>query len=90
MPFRTEPLVTIATFTTPMEASLACGALEAIGIRAWVPGGDTGTFPGRYRGAPPVAELKVFASDRDRAMVELHRLQIRVVAPEDEEPDDCQ
>ena len=33
---RDEPLVTIATFETELEASFARGALEAIGISALV------------------------------------------------------
>jgi hypothetical protein len=35
-----------------------------------------------YRGLPHRAELKVFALDRDRAIVELRRLQIRIVPPQ--------
>jgi hypothetical protein len=74
-------LVTIATFETELEASFARGALEAIGIRARVPGEWTGSFTGMYRGLPAQAELQVFESDRERALVELRRLQIRVVPP---------
>jgi hypothetical protein len=66
---RNEALITIATFETELEASFARGALEAIGIRALVPGESSG-------------ELKVFESDRDRALVELRRLRIRIVPPE--------
>jgi len=77
-----EALVTIATFPTEFEASLARGALEAIGISALVPAEARGSFRGLYNGvAPGAAELKVFESDRDRAVVELRRLQIRVVEP---------
>ena len=79
-----EALVTIATFPTEFEASLARGALEAIGIPSLVPGEARGSFRGLYSGnAPASAELKVFESDRDRdrAAVELRRLQIRVVDP---------
>src|SRR5215212_3271382 len=47
-PFREEPLVTLATFDTEFEASLARGALEAIGIRALVPGEHSGNY-GRGR-----------------------------------------
>jgi hypothetical protein len=83
MPYRDEPLVTIATFMTVMEASLARGALEAIGIRALVPSELPGSFS-RVRGAPLAAELQVFESDRPRAIVELRRLQIRLVEPDDE------
>ena len=64
-----EALVTIATFDTSLEASFARGALEAIGISALV------------SGLPYRAELKVFESDRDRAIVELRRLKIRIVPP---------
>lgn len=77
-----EALITIATFETETEASLARGALEAIGIRALVPGESSGSFRGMYAGGgPSAAELKVFESDRERAVVELHRMQIRVVEP---------
>jgi hypothetical protein len=67
---RDETLVTIATFETELEASFARGALEAIGISALVPGEWSG-----------YAELQVFESDRDRAIDELRRLQIRIVPP---------
>jgi len=85
MPYRHEPIVTLATFETEFEASLARGALEAIGIRAMVPGEQFGTYArsGRAR----EVELKVFESDRDRAIVELRRLQIRVVEPFDDADD---
>ena len=84
MPFRDEPIVTLATFDTEFEASLARGALEAIGIRAMVPGELSGTY-GRGRGNQfQRIEVKVFESDRERAAVELRRLQIRVL----ERPDD--
>jgi putative signal transducing protein len=76
-----EPLMAIATFETELEASFARGALEAIGIPAFVPGEWSGSFTGMYRGLPHRAELKVFESDRDRAVVELRRLQIRIVPP---------
>jgi hypothetical protein len=78
-----EPLVTIATFETELEASFARGALEAIGISALVPGEWSGSFTGMYGGQPRRAELRVFESDRDRAIVELRRLQIRIVPPHD-------
>ena len=75
-----EALVTIATFETEVEASLARGALEAIGIPALVPSESSGSFRGLYSGVGMgPAELKVFASDRERATVELHRMQIRTV-----------
>ena len=75
-----EALVTIAAFPTEFEASLARGALEAIGIPVLVPSESSGTFTGLYSGlrASP-AELKVFESDRERALVELRRMQIKIV-----------
>jgi len=77
-----EALTTVATFETELEASFARGALEAIGIFALVPGEWSGSFTGIYRGLPHQAELQVFESDRGRALVELRRLQIRIVPPE--------
>ena len=71
--------MTLATFVTSMEASLARGALEAIGIRAFVPGESQGTFSSLYRGGLTTTELKVFESDRERAVVELRRMQMRLV-----------
>jgi len=82
-PFREEPIVTLATFETEFEASLARGALEAIGIRAMVPGEVFGTYSRNPRFTR--IELKVFESDRDRAAVELRRLQLRVVEPPEDE-----
>jgi hypothetical protein len=83
-----EALVTLATFATEFEASLARGALEAIGISALAPAERKGSFTGLYGGAfgSGPAEVKVFASDRERALIELHRMQIRVVERSD--PDD--
>jgi hypothetical protein len=81
MPRDDEALVTIATFETELEASFARGALEAIGISALVPGEWGGSFTGMYRGLPHRAELQVFESDRERALVELRRLKIRIVPP---------
>jgi hypothetical protein len=80
-----ERLVTIAVFDTGFEAGLARGRLEGIGIRALVPeehrrlGGSPYMFP---------AHLQVLESDRDRAITELRRMQIRLVEPpsKDEEP----
>jgi hypothetical protein len=83
MPFRDEPIVTLATFETEFEASLARGALESIGIPAMVPGEDSGSYIRRARVLQGV-ELKVFESDRARAAVELRRMQIRVVESDDE------
>jgi hypothetical protein len=80
-----EALVTIATFETELEASLARGALQAIGISALVPGEARGVFGGLYSGIGlGRAELKVFESDRDRALVELSRMQMRLT---DRRPD---
>jgi hypothetical protein len=75
---RDEPIVTIATFETAFEASLARGALEAIGIRALVPGEASGSFS-THRGGIATTSLQVFASDRHRALVELRLMQIRIV-----------
>lgn len=84
---RDEPLVTIASFPSSFEASLARGALEAVGISAVVPDEALGTFS-RHRGAvgglplgAGIGEsvLQVFESDRDRAVAELRRLDMRVV-----------
>jgi hypothetical protein len=79
-----EALVTVATFETEFEASLARGALEAVGIPAVVPGETGGSFKGLYSGIGlGRTELKVFESDRDRALVALQRVQMRLVEPED-------
>jgi hypothetical protein len=81
-----ERLITIAVFDTGFEAGLARGRLEGIGIRALVPeehrvraGGPPYMFP---------AHLQVLESDRDRAIAELRRMQIRLVEPpsDEEEP----
>ena len=80
---RDESLVSIGSFATSFEASLAKGALEAAGIRAFVPEEDLGTFS-RNRGGAPVGALQVFESDRDRATAELRRLEMRVVNPNNE------
>lgn len=80
-----DVLVTIATFATEFEASLARGALEAIGIPAMVPTESQGTFSGHdRRSSPGPAELKVFESDRERALVELRRIQMRIVDPQED------
>jgi len=71
-----ERLVTLAEFDTRFEAGLARGALEAIGIRVLVPE----EHMLRASHANP-ARLQVFESDRERAMTELRRLQIRLVEP---------
>ncbi|HEX5109945.1 MAG TPA: hypothetical protein VFV95_15945 [Vicinamibacterales bacterium] len=72
---RDEPLVTIATFGNGFEAGLARGALEAIGIQALVP---QDAFARQGVVATP-ASLQVFESDSARAIVELRRMQIRIV-----------
>ena len=77
---RDEPIVTIAVFSTELEASLARGALEAIGIPALVVGEWSGTFS-RYRG-DGFTELQVFESDAARASLELRRMQMRIVKGE--------
>ncbi len=84
MATRDEALVTVAVFETEFEASLARGALEAIGIPALVPYEAGGSFTGLYAGRLPntVTELKVFESDRPRASVELRRMQMRIVEPD--------
>ena len=87
MPFRNDPIVTIATFETEFEASLARGALEAIGIQAMVPGEVFGTY-GRHARRFHSVELKVFETDRERALVELRRLQIRLVPNDSNDPND--
>jgi Putative prokaryotic signal transducing protein len=63
-----EEFVTVATFENQIEASVARGALEAAGISAFVPE-ETRMF-GINRSVlhQPWAELKVKASDRDRAV----------------------
>jgi hypothetical protein len=76
-----DALITIATFDTELEASFARGALEAIGIQALVPGEWGGSFSGMYGGMSHQTALQVFESDRDRAIVELRRMQIRIVPP---------
>jgi hypothetical protein len=73
-----ERLVTIAVFDTRFEAGLARGALEGAGIRALVPEEHVLGFGG---GQAFPAHLKVQESDRDRAVAELRRLQIHLVAP---------
>ena len=63
-----EELVTVATFENQIAASVVRGALEAAGIRAFVPE-ETRMF-GLNRSVlhQPWAELKVKASDHDRAV----------------------
>ncbi len=75
---RNEPLVTIASFATDFEASLAKGALEAAGIAAFVPSETLGSFS-MNRGGIPAGVLQVLESDRDRAVAELRRLDLKIV-----------
>ncbi len=77
-----EALVTIASFSSDFEASLAKGALEAAGIAAFVPSETLGSFS-RNRGGIPVGVLQVFESDRDRAVAELRRMELKIVKPTD-------
>jgi hypothetical protein len=83
MPRRDEPLVTIASFPTTFEAGLAKGALESIGIRAFVPGESLGTLS-RNRGGIADGSLQVFASDRANAIAELRRLDLKIVRRSDD------
>ena len=78
-----ETLVTIATFSTSFEASLARGALERIGIDAFVPDEASGTFSW-YPRQPGGSVLKVFESDRDSALAELRRLRMDTAKPPSE------
>jgi hypothetical protein len=73
-----DALVTVATFSSNLEASLARGALEAAGIRAVVPNEALGTLS-RQRGGAVVEELRVFEADRERALVALRRLNLHLV-----------
>ena len=74
-----DALVTIAVFGTGFEASLARGALEDIGIRASVPEELFGPFSNV--GGSGRTAVQVFESDRDRAVVELRRMQMQIVEP---------
>ena len=62
-----EEFVTIATFQTVFDATIARGALEAEGLRAFVPNEGAGSFS-RVPPRETWAELKVRAADRDRAV----------------------
>jgi hypothetical protein len=69
---RDDELVTVATFTSSMDASIAKGALEAAGIPAFVPGENVGTFARNVSVLPGAAsELKVRAGDAERALAAL-------------------
>ena len=65
-------LVTVATFATGLDASVARGALEAEGIRAYVPSEPLRTIA-RTRVPAPTTALRVRTSDRVRAMEVLER-----------------
>ena len=71
---RQEALVTIATFATGLDASVARGALEAEGIRAYVPGRAAAAAS---RAAMATTEVRVRTSDRRRAMEVLERAASR-------------
>ena len=71
-----ELLVTIARFETTFEASLARGALEAIGIRALVP---DETLVRSRADIDLGSVLQVFERDAARAAEALARMQIRIV-----------
>jgi hypothetical protein len=71
-----ERLVTLAEFDTRFEAGLARGALEALGIRVLVP--EEHMLRASHAGP---ARLQVLENDRERALTELRRLQIRIVEP---------
>jgi len=74
-----ERLVTIASFETVWEASIARGVLNVAGIRALVP---EETLIRSWRDSIfPIGTLQVLESDRDRAIAELRRSQIRLVPP---------
>jgi len=79
-----EALVTIAVFDTVWEASIARGALEAAGIRALVPEERLLRLSRGTGGVFPTGTLQVMASDKDRALAELRRRQIRLVEPYEE------
>jgi len=81
-----EALVTIATFSSSFEASMVRGVLEAIGIPALVPDESSGTFStySRKPDGSGGSVLKVFESDRDRAIAELRRLQMHITKPPSE------
>ena len=83
MPHRDEPLVTVASFASSFEAGLAKGMLESIGIRAFAPGESLGAFS-RNRGGVAEGALQVFESDRDAAIAELRRRDMKIVGRSDE------
>jgi hypothetical protein len=72
-------VVTIAVFQSDFDASVAKGALEAVGIPAFVPGAALGMLS-RNRGGVPEGTLQVFASDKDAAVAELRRHDFHIVS----------
>ena len=72
-----ERLVTISVVETIIEASIARGALESVGIRALVPE-ETLVRLGRSWGTSliPTGSLQVLESDEARAVADLRRRQI--------------
>ena len=78
-----DTLVTIAAFGTVWEASMARGVLEAAGIRALVP--EENALFRSPTTIVPTGSLQVLESDKDRAVAELRRRQIRLVQPPDDD-----
>lgn len=76
-----EALVTIAVFDSVFEASIARGALEAVGIRALVP--EENLVRLSRSTIFHSGSLQVLESDQTRAVAELRRCQIRLVEPSD-------
>jgi len=73
-----DALVTVATFNSVWEASMARGVLEAAGIRALVP--EEALVRSKNM-MFPTGSLRVLESDKDRAIAELRRRQIQLVQP---------
>jgi hypothetical protein len=73
-----RPLVRIASFPTRIEASLARGALEQIGIPAVVPGEAVGTLS-LDRSGMATGDLLVAEADRVRATAALRRMNFAIV-----------
>ena len=73
-------LVTVATFTTPLEAELARGRLEEEGVEAHVADGELVTADWTMSNAVGGVKVRVSTEDADRARA--------VLAEPVEEPDD--
>ena len=73
-------LVTVATFTTPLEAELARGRLEGEGVEAHVADGELVTADWTMSNAVGGVKVRVAAEDADRARA--------VLAEPVEEPED--